>query len=107
MAVVVEADKDSHERSALFISCIFSFYQMIQRVRSKRCYISSRTLCKSSIILKWNQQAVAPKHQKPTIATLMYRKGNWQASEANETLSGVYKFELVRYMCICMEVHMP
>ena len=31
---------------------------------------------------------------------------NWRASEMSETLSGVYKFELVRYMCvyICMEV---
>ena len=30
----------------------------------------------------------------------------WRASE---TLSGVYKFELVRYIyiCICMEVRMP
>ena len=28
-----------------------------------------------------------------------------RASEASETLSGVYKFELVRY--ICMEVRMP
>ena len=27
---------------------------------------------------------------------------NWQASKANETLSGVYKFELVQYMCIYM-----
>ena len=25
---------------------------------------------------------------------------NWRASEANETLSGVYKFELVRYIYI-------
>ena len=25
---------------------------------------------------------------------------NWQVSEAIETLSGVYKFELVQYMCI-------
>ena len=37
----------------------------------------------------------------------------WRASEVSETLSGVYKFELVRYMyiCICMyicmEVRMP
>ena len=32
----------------------------------------------------------------------------WQASEASETLSGVYKFELVRYVYIyiCMEVRM-
>ena len=29
----------------------------------------------------------------------------WRASEASETLSGVYKFELVRY--ICMEVRVP
>ena len=27
---------------------------------------------------------------------------NWRASEASETLSGVYKFELVRYMCVYM-----
>ena len=26
----------------------------------------------------------------------------WRASEASETLSGVYKFELVRYICIYM-----
>ena len=26
----------------------------------------------------------------------------WRASEASETLSGVYKFELVQYMCIYM-----
>ena len=35
---------------------------------------------------------------------------NWRASEASETLSGVYKFELVRYVYIyiyiCMEVRM-
>ena len=31
----------------------------------------------------------------------------WRASEASETLSGVYKFEMVRYIHICMEVHMP
>ena len=31
----------------------------------------------------------------------------WRASKASETLSAVYKFELVQYMCIyiCMEVH--
>ena len=29
---------------------------------------------------------------------------NWRASEASETLSGVYKFELVRYMCIYIYV---
>ena len=27
---------------------------------------------------------------------------NWRASEATETLSGVYKFELVRYVYIYM-----
>ena len=27
---------------------------------------------------------------------------NWRASEASETLSGVYKFELVRYIYIYM-----
>ena len=32
---------------------------------------------------------------------------NWRASEASETLSGVYKFELVRYIYICMEVRVP
>ena len=26
----------------------------------------------------------------------------WRASEASETLSGVYKFELVRYVYICI-----
>ena len=26
----------------------------------------------------------------------------WRASKSSETLSGVYKFELVRYMCICI-----
>ena len=39
---------------------------------------------------------------------------DWRASEASETLSGVYKFELVRYVYvymyiyiyICMEVRM-
>ena len=31
---------------------------------------------------------------------------SWRASEASETLSGVYKFELVRYMCIYMYVYM-
>ena len=29
---------------------------------------------------------------------------NWQASKASETLSGVYKFELVQ--CICVYLHM-
>ena len=28
---------------------------------------------------------------------------NWRASEASETLSGVYKFELVRYVYICID----
>ena len=36
---------------------------------------------------------------------------NWRASEASETLSGVYKFELVCYIYIsiyiCMDVRMP
>ena len=31
---------------------------------------------------------------------------NWRASEASETLSGLYKFELVR-VYICMEVCVP
>ena len=33
---------------------------------------------------------------------------NWRASEASETLLGMYKFELVRYVYIyiCMEVRM-
>ena len=31
---------------------------------------------------------------------------NWQASKASETLSGVYKFELVQYMCIHTYVYM-
>ena len=30
---------------------------------------------------------------------------NWRASEASETLSGVYKFELVRYMCIYIYIY--
>ena len=38
------------------------------------------------------------------------KHNNWRASEASETLSGVYKFELVRYVYIyiyiCMEVRM-
>ena len=29
------------------------------------------------------------------------------AGEVSETLSGVYKFELVWYVNICMEVHVP
>ena len=29
-----------------------------------------------------------------------HNSSNWRASEASETLSGVYKFELVRYICI-------
>ena len=34
---------------------------------------------------------------------------NWRTSEESETLSGVYKFELGRYVYIyiCMEVRMP
>ena len=28
----------------------------------------------------------------------------WRVSEASETLSGVYKFELVRYMCVYIYV---
>ena len=34
----------------------------------------------------------------------LHGDSNWRASEASETLSGVYKFELVRYIYICMEV---
>ena len=30
----------------------------------------------------------------------------WRASEASETLSGVYKFELVRYIYICIYICM-
>ena len=30
---------------------------------------------------------------------------NWRASEASETLSGGYKFELVRYICIYMYIY--
>ena len=46
-------------------------------------------------------------------ACAVYIYFNWRASEASETLSGVYKFELVRYIYIyiyiyiCMEVRMP
>ena len=29
----------------------------------------------------------------------------WRASEASETLSGVYKFELVRYIYMCMYMY--
>ena len=31
---------------------------------------------------------------------------NWRASEASETLSGVYKFELVRYIYIYIYIYM-
>ena len=31
---------------------------------------------------------------------------NWRASEASETLSGVYKFELVRYIYIYIHIYM-
>ena len=45
---------------------------------------------------------------RPT--ALFERITSWRASEASETLSGVYKFELVRYVYIyiyiCMEVRM-
>ena len=45
---------------------------------------------------------------KSTIHRLTH-SSNWRASEASETLSGVYKFELVQYMYvgICMEVRVP
>ena len=42
-----------------------------------------------------------------------YVCNNWRASKASETLSGVYKFELMRYVYIyiyiyiCMEVRVP
>ena len=38
-----------------------------------------------------------------------YTYFNWRESEASETLSGVYKLELVQYIYIyiCMEVRMP
>ena len=40
----------------------------------------------------------------------LFSRRCWRASEASETLSGVYKFELVRYVYIyiyiCMEVRM-
>ena len=49
--------------------------------------------------------------ERDTIRGVQIRAGavyNWRASEASETLSGVYKFELVRYVYIyiCMEVRM-
>ena len=34
------------------------------------------------------------------------RATNWRASEASETLSGVYKFELVRYVYIYIYIYM-
>ena len=30
---------------------------------------------------------------------------NWRASEASETLSGVYKFKLVQYMYVCIYIY--
>ena len=35
------------------------------------------------------------------------QEGNWRASEASETLSGVYKFELVRYIYIYIYIYSP
>ena len=36
--------------------------------------------------------------------TQAHTHNDWRASEANETLSGVYKFELVRYMYVYIYV---
>ena len=48
--------------------------------------------------------------RSPFVLTEHISSYNWRASEASETLSGVYKFELVRYVYIyiyiCMEVRM-
>ena len=43
---------------------------------------------------------------QPFIQLLRRACFNWRVSDASETLSGVYKFELVRYIYICVEVHM-
>ena len=45
-----------------------------------------------------SEQVVGPVCSDKRGSTVIY----WRASEASETLSGVYKFELVRYMCIYM-----
>ena len=37
---------------------------------------------------------------KPKVFELVGKGDNWRVSEVSETLSGVYKFELVRYIYI-------
>ena len=43
------------------------------------------------------------------VTNVVFHLDNWRVSEVSDTLSGVYKFELVRYVYIyiCMEVCMP
>ena len=54
-----------------------------------------------------------PLSWRPITVVFVHRKGYtlstnyWRASEASETLSGLYKFKLVRYIYICMEVYKP
>ena len=82
-------------------------------------YIKSTPLLFDSTEVRWNEKSankgwehfirynaiIGRAKRAHTLASL-----NWRASEASETLSGVYKFELVRYVYIyiyiCMEVRM-
>ena len=37
----------------------------------------------------------------------LYLVDNWRVREASETPSGVYKFELVQYMCVYIYIFIP
>ena len=58
--------------------------------------------------MKMIPQHLAVSTNELRILDISLGQGYWRASEASETLSGVYKFELVRYVYIyiCMEVRM-
>ena len=72
------------------------------------CYQPHRTKCNMSMFNHTVPSAIWSM-LSTTLCRVICVYDNWRASEVSETLSGVYKFELIRYVYIyiCMEIRVP